>query len=112
VLVSPGAGALALIWLIALQSIATGVLFIIIGLRVRQAREQCVYPSPARAASNIPLASRPNKRHLDELLDKALADSFPASDPVSSLVTDDHLHAVTDRERKFPRGLRQMKRPR
>jgi uncharacterized membrane protein HdeD (DUF308 family) len=37
VLISPGAGALALIWLIALQSIATGVLFIIIGLRVRSA---------------------------------------------------------------------------
>jgi uncharacterized membrane protein HdeD (DUF308 family) len=37
VLISPGAGALALVWLIALQSIATGVLFIIIGLRVRTA---------------------------------------------------------------------------
>ena len=35
VLISPGAGALALVWLIALQSIATGVLFTIIGLRVR-----------------------------------------------------------------------------
>jgi uncharacterized membrane protein HdeD (DUF308 family) len=35
VLISPEAGALALVWLIALQSIATGVLFIIIGLRVR-----------------------------------------------------------------------------
>jgi uncharacterized membrane protein HdeD (DUF308 family) len=35
VLSSPGAGALALVWLIALQSIATGVLFIVIGLRVR-----------------------------------------------------------------------------
>jgi hypothetical protein len=28
-------------------------------------------------------------RHLDDLLDKALADTFPASDPVSSLGTDD-----------------------
>lgn len=35
VLLSPGAGALALVWVIALQSIATGVLFVIIGLRVR-----------------------------------------------------------------------------
>jgi hypothetical protein len=33
--------------------------------------------------------SRDPVRHLDELLDKALADSFPASDPVSSLATDD-----------------------
>jgi uncharacterized membrane protein HdeD (DUF308 family) len=37
VLISPGAGALALVWLIALQSIVTGVLFIMIGLRVRSA---------------------------------------------------------------------------
>jgi uncharacterized membrane protein HdeD (DUF308 family) len=35
VLLSPGAGALALVWVIALQSISTGVLFVIIGLRVR-----------------------------------------------------------------------------
>jgi hypothetical protein len=28
-------------------------------------------------------------RHLDRLLDEALADSFPASDPVSSLAIDD-----------------------
>jgi hypothetical protein len=34
-------------------------------------------------------ASQEQVRHLDELLDKALADSFPASDPVSSLATDD-----------------------
>jgi hypothetical protein len=27
--------------------------------------------------------------HLEELLDEALADSFPASDPVSSLMADD-----------------------
>jgi uncharacterized membrane protein HdeD (DUF308 family) len=48
VLISPGAGALALIWLIALQSIATGVLFIIIGLRVRSSEKRLVNPrSPA-----------------------------------------------------------------
>jgi hypothetical protein len=34
-------------------------------------------------------AAQKQARHLDELLDKALADSFPASDPVSSLATDD-----------------------
>jgi hypothetical protein len=28
-------------------------------------------------------------RHIEELLDEALADSFPASDPVSSLMADD-----------------------
>jgi hypothetical protein len=27
--------------------------------------------------------------HLEELLDEALADSFPASDPLSSLTSDD-----------------------
>lgn len=32
---------------------------------------------------------RQQRRHLDDLLDKALADTFPASDPVSSLATDD-----------------------
>jgi uncharacterized membrane protein HdeD (DUF308 family) len=39
VLLSPGAGALALVWVIALQSIATGVLFVIIGLRVRSSAD-------------------------------------------------------------------------
>jgi uncharacterized membrane protein HdeD (DUF308 family) len=39
VLLSPGAGALALVWVIALQSIATGVLFVIIGLRVRSSAQ-------------------------------------------------------------------------
>jgi uncharacterized membrane protein HdeD (DUF308 family) len=99
VLVSPGAAPLALIGLIALQSIATGVLFIIIGLRIRRAREECVYPSPTRGKTDIALASRPDERHLDELLDKALADSFPASDPVSSLLTDDHIASATKGER-------------
>ena len=47
-LISPGAGALALIWLIALQSIATGVLFIIIGLRGRSTERALRQPeSPA-----------------------------------------------------------------
>jgi uncharacterized membrane protein HdeD (DUF308 family) len=46
VLISPGAGALALVWLIALQSIATGVLFIIIGLRVRSLHRMLGQPEP------------------------------------------------------------------
>jgi hypothetical protein len=32
---------------------------------------------------------RKQTRHLEDLLDKALADTFPASDPVSSLATDE-----------------------
>jgi uncharacterized membrane protein HdeD (DUF308 family) len=47
VLISPGAGALALVWLIALQSIAIGVLFTIIGLRVRSA-ERTLRPEVPR----------------------------------------------------------------
>jgi uncharacterized membrane protein HdeD (DUF308 family) len=46
VLISPGAGALALIWLIALQSIVTGVLFIVIGLRVRGTERTTTQPEP------------------------------------------------------------------
>jgi hypothetical protein len=30
-----------------------------------------------------PPAARPSRDHLDHLLDQALADSFPASDPVA-----------------------------
>jgi hypothetical protein len=36
-----------------------------------------------------PLAPETELLHLEELLDEALADSFPASDPVSSLTADD-----------------------
>jgi uncharacterized membrane protein HdeD (DUF308 family) len=54
VLVSPGAGALALIWLIALQSIASGVLFIVIGLRVRRARAQGANADRARTKNALP----------------------------------------------------------
>jgi hypothetical protein len=39
-----------------------------------------------RTPSFAPETPRP---HLEELLDEALADSFPASDPVSSLMADD-----------------------
>jgi uncharacterized membrane protein HdeD (DUF308 family) len=45
VLISPGAGALALVWLIALQSIATGVLFFLIGLRVRSSANRQRQPA-------------------------------------------------------------------
>lgn len=47
VLLSPGAGALALLWLIALQSIAAGVLFVIIGLRVRSSATHRTQPTAA-----------------------------------------------------------------
>jgi hypothetical protein len=40
-------------------------------------------PEPAAIA---PLD--PPDRHIDKLLDQALADSFPASDPVSTLAVD------------------------
>jgi hypothetical protein len=33
-------------------------------------------------------AQREGKKHVDNLLDDALADTFPASDPVSNLVAD------------------------
>jgi hypothetical protein len=36
-----------------------------------------------------PIAPDRELRHLEELLDDALADSFPASDPLSSLTADD-----------------------
>jgi uncharacterized membrane protein HdeD (DUF308 family) len=47
VLLSPGAGALALLWVIALQSIAAGVLFVIIGLRVRSSASRQSQPTAA-----------------------------------------------------------------
>jgi hypothetical protein len=42
-------------------------------------------------------------RHLDKLLDEALADSFPASDPVSSLATDDPLPSGPRESTSSPR---------
>jgi hypothetical protein len=72
------------------------VLFIITGLRIGRMCERW----PNRSFMQIEPAGTPASQeqvgHLDELLDKALADSFPASDPVSSLVTDDQLPAATD----------------
>jgi uncharacterized membrane protein HdeD (DUF308 family) len=43
VLIQPGAGALTLVWLIGLQSIAAGVLFILISLRVRSTERHLSY---------------------------------------------------------------------
>jgi len=70
-------------------AIATGVLFIIIGLRFVRLNERWAIWSPMETKSTRVRTSQEQVRHLDELLDKALADSFPASDPVSSLATDD-----------------------
>jgi uncharacterized membrane protein HdeD (DUF308 family) len=45
ILASPSAGILTLIWLIAVQSIATGFLFIVIGLRVRSSEPRLENPT-------------------------------------------------------------------
>ena len=37
------------------------------------------------------MTQRHTRAHLESLLDAALADSFPASDPVSNLIADDPL---------------------
>lgn len=47
-------------------------------------------PEPTRkTATQLPA----DKKHQDELLDEALAESFPASDPPSSLHADEPLNA-------------------
>jgi len=43
----PGAGALALVWLISIYAVATGILFIILGFKLRSRRHE---PMGARAA--------------------------------------------------------------
>jgi hypothetical protein len=47
---------------------------------------------------------RPRKRvdrdHLDRLLDRALADSFPASDPVSTLIPEEPPASSTSGNRR------------
>ena len=49
VIILPGAGALALVWLIAVYAIATGVLFIILGFRLRSSRHDPLHTRAARA---------------------------------------------------------------
>lgn len=49
VLIAPGAGALALVWLIALYAIAIGVLLIALGLRVHSAGEPPGHPASLHA---------------------------------------------------------------
>jgi hypothetical protein len=60
----------------------------------------------AKKISTAASTEREQTRHLDELLDQALADSFPASDPVSSLATDDHLPTAQGREDSAPQPIR------
>lgn len=50
VLVSPGAGVLALLWLIAVYAIATGVLFIVLAFRVRSETQTPHHPARGAAA--------------------------------------------------------------
>ena len=45
------------------------------------------------------VANVASSRHLDELLDAALADSFPASDPVAIGIAQPAQHAAGDHER-------------
>jgi hypothetical protein len=48
-----------------------------------------------------------DREHMESLLDRALADTFPASDPVSSLITDPlaSKRATDERQPKpAPRG--------
>jgi uncharacterized membrane protein HdeD (DUF308 family) len=49
-LLLPGAGALALVWMISVCAIATGILFIILGFRLRASRHDALHPREARAA--------------------------------------------------------------
>jgi hypothetical protein len=42
-----------------------------------------------KSAQDEAVSRKPDKSHLDDLLDAALAGTFPASDPVSGLVSDE-----------------------
>jgi len=47
------------------------------------------------------------RTHLEELLDKALADTFPASDPVSYLVPEEPEGAAKKKTPPAPKGNRE-----
>jgi hypothetical protein len=49
----------------------------------RASTHTCSTAPPERSTSEPS-----NREHVDQLLDRALADTFPASDPVSSLVPE------------------------
>jgi hypothetical protein len=44
--------------------------------------------NPPRNAHDAPMGQLPDSDHLDDLLDAALAGTFPASDPTSSFVCE------------------------
>jgi hypothetical protein len=45
-------------------------------------------PDKTTPERKVPPPEDPPDAHVDQLLDQALADSFPASDPVSTLTED------------------------
>ncbi len=49
VIILPGAGALALVWLIAVYAMATGILFMVLGFRLRSSRHDLLHTPGASA---------------------------------------------------------------
>jgi hypothetical protein len=56
-------------------------------------------PPPRQPEQTPESGSRANREHVESLLDGALADTFPASDPVSTLVPDPSPSEPSSRER-------------
>jgi hypothetical protein len=53
-----------------------------------------------KKAQARPLPKKPDRDHLDQLLDDALKGTFPASDPVAiSMVEDDDAKRVADKRK-------------
>jgi hypothetical protein len=53
-----------------------------------------------KKAQARPLPKKPDRDHLDQLLDDALKGTFPASDPVAiSMVEDDDARRVADKRK-------------